>query len=100
MLNFSSILTFFINSVQDFDTNFKSWSLIITFGILLCQTHMLKNNFVVLIVVAFVWVDANLTNFENLSTTTKMASVPSHSKKHVIKSIETISNGHEGFGPI
>jgi hypothetical protein len=61
---------------------------------------MLKNNFVILTVVAFVWVGANLTYFENLSTTIKMASIPSPSKKHVIKSIETFSNGPEGIGPM
>jgi hypothetical protein len=60
-------------------------------------THMLKNSFAIPIIVVFVWVSANFINYENLSTTTNMASVPSHSKRHVIKSIETLSNGPDGI---
>jgi hypothetical protein len=59
---------------------------------------MLKNNFPIPTHVAFVWVSVNLANFENLSTTTKMASIPSHHNKHVIKFIETFSNGTKGIG--
>jgi hypothetical protein len=58
---------------------------------------MLKNNFVIPTTMAFVWVSANFINFENLSTTTKMAFIPSHSRKHVIKSIETFSIGLDGI---
>jgi hypothetical protein len=43
---------------------------------------MSKNNFVILVVAAFVWVGVNLANFKNLSTTTKMASIPSHFGRH------------------
>ncbi len=59
---------------------------------------MLKNSFIVLVVVAFVWVNTNLANFENLSTTTKMAFIPSHFRRHVIKSIEMFSNEPKGIG--
>jgi hypothetical protein len=58
---------------------------------------MSKNNFTILAAVAYVWVGANLTNFKNLSTTTKMAFVCSHFGRHVMKSIETLSNGLEGI---
>jgi hypothetical protein len=59
---------------------------------------MSKNSFVILVTTAFVWLGPNFINFENLSTTTKMAFVPYHSRKHVIKSIETLSNGPNGMG--
>jgi hypothetical protein len=58
---------------------------------------MSKNSFVVPVTMAFVWVGANLANFENLSTTTKMASILSHFGRHVIKSIKTLSNGPKGI---
>ncbi len=69
-----------------------------TFGIPLCRTHMSKNSFDVPTVVVFVWVSANLANFKNLSTTTKMASVPFHSARHIIKSVKIHSNGPKGIG--
>jgi hypothetical protein len=59
---------------------------------------MSKNNFAITTIVAFVWVDVNFTNFKNLSTTTKMAFVLSHSQKDGIKSIKTFSNGPNGVG--
>jgi hypothetical protein len=59
---------------------------------------MSENRIVMFDAVAFVWVDAILANFENLFTTTKMASIPSHLGRHVIKSIRTFSNGFEGIG--
>jgi hypothetical protein len=59
---------------------------------------MPKNSFIVLAAMVFIWVDVNFANFENLSTTTKMASVTLHSERHVIKSIETLSNGPNGIG--
>jgi hypothetical protein len=58
---------------------------------------MSKNSFVILVTMAFVWVGANFTNFDNLSITTKMAYVPYHFERHVIKSIETLSNGPNGM---
>ncbi len=69
-----------------------------TYGIPLCQTHMSKNSIAINDAMVFVWVGANLANFENTCTTTKMASIPFHFGKHVIKSIETLSNGFEGIG--
>ncbi len=68
-----------------------------TSNISLCLTHMLNNSFTVPAIVRFVWIDTNLANFD-LSTTTKMASVPSHSKKYVIKSIEILSKGLDKIG--
>jgi hypothetical protein len=59
---------------------------------------MSKNSFVVPTIVAFVWVGAHLANFKNLSTTTKMAFVLSHSRRHVMKSIETLSMALRGLG--
>jgi hypothetical protein len=59
---------------------------------------MSKNKFAIRAIMAFVSVGLNFINFENLFTTTKMAFVPSHSMKHVIKSIETFSNGPDGIG--
>ncbi len=41
---------------------------------------------------AFIWVNVNLINFKNMFTTTKMAFVPSHSGRHAIKLVETLSN--------
>jgi hypothetical protein len=59
---------------------------------------MSKDNFAIHVDVVFVWVGVNLTNFENLSTITKMAFVPFHFGRHVIKSIKTLSNGLDGIG--
>ncbi len=87
ILNFNLVHVFFINSVQNFDVNFTSWSFTMTFGIPLCRTHMSKNSFVIFV-----------TNFENLSTSTKMAFIPSHYGRHVTKSIEMLSNELEGIG--
>jgi len=98
MLIFNLVPAFYINNVQNFDMNFTSQLFTMTSGIPLCQTHMLKNNFTIPATMAFIWVSANLINFENLSTTIKLASIPSHSKRHVIKSIETFSNELEGIG--
>jgi hypothetical protein len=98
VLNFNLVHVFFINSVQNFDMNFTSRSLTMTFDIPLCRTHMSKHSFAILIAMAFVYVNTNLTNFENLSTTTKMAFIPSHFGRHVIKSIEMLSNGLKGIG--
>ncbi len=94
---FYFVPTFFINNVQNSDVNFTSQSFIMISGIPLCQTHMLKNSFAIPATVAFVWVDENFANIKNMSSTIKMAFVPSHSKKHVIKSIETFSNGPDGI---
>jgi hypothetical protein len=63
----------------------------------ICLTHMLKNNFVVSILVAFILVSSNLTNLENLSTTTKMVAFSYHNGRHVMKSIETPSKGPVGI---
>ncbi len=98
ILNFSLDPTFFMNNVQNYNIDFTSRSFTMTFGIPLCQTHMSKKSFAIPTTMVFVWVGANLTNFENLATTTKMASVPSHSRRHVIKSIETLLNGPKGIG--
>jgi hypothetical protein len=57
---------------------------------------MLKN-FVLFILVAFILVDSNLANLENLSMTTKMATSSYHNGRHVMKSIETSSKGHVGI---
>ncbi len=54
---------------------------------------MSKKNVVVSNVVAVVLVVPNLANFENLSTTTKITSFFSHKGKHIINSIEILSNG-------
>jgi hypothetical protein len=53
---------------------------------------MLKNNVTIFVVVVVVLVGPNLTNFENLSTSTKIVSFSSPKGKHVIKSIEIFSN--------
>jgi hypothetical protein len=98
VLNFNLVHVFFINSVKNFDMNFTSQSLTMTFDIPLCWTHMSINNFGILIAMVFVYVDTNLTNLKNLSTTTKIAFIPSHSRRHVIKSIEMLSNGPKGIG--
>jgi len=55
---------------------------------LLCVTHISKNNVTIYIIINVALVGMNLANLDNWSTTTtKMASFPCH----VIKSIETIS---------
>ncbi len=54
--------------------------------------HMLKNSVVISVMVVVVLVVPNLANFENLSITTKIAFFSSHKGRHVIKSIEILSN--------
>jgi hypothetical protein len=39
-----------------------------------------------------------MANFKNLSTTTKITSFSSHKRRHIIKSIEILSNGPFGMG--
>jgi hypothetical protein len=53
---------------------------------------MSKNNVVIFVMVAIVLVVPNLANFENLFITTKITSFFSHKGRHVIKSIEILSN--------
>lgn len=64
----------------------------------LCLTHIFKNNFVISIVTAMVSNTPNLANLENLFITTKMASFSCHSKRHVMKFIETPLYGHVEIG--
>ncbi len=97
ILNYNLILKKFINNIQNFGINFTSQSLTMTSNILLCLTHMSNNNFIVLAIVGFVWIGTNLANFD-LLTTKKMAYVPSHSKRYVIKSIKTLSKGLDKIG--
>jgi hypothetical protein len=63
------------------------------FGHAICLTHMLKNSVIISIVVTVVLIVPNLANFKNLSTITKIISFSSHKGKHVIKSIDILSNG-------
>ncbi len=58
-----------INNIQNFDVNFTSWSLIMISDIPLCWTQMLKNRFAIRATMAFVRVNANFANFENMFTT-------------------------------
>jgi hypothetical protein len=58
---------------------------------------MSKNNFVIFVIAAFVWVGVNLANFKILSTTTKMASIPPI-LGNIIKLIKTLSNGLKELG--
>jgi hypothetical protein len=53
---------------------------------------MSNNSFIVPAIVGIVWIGTKFANFD-LLTTTKMASIPSHSENYVIKSIETLSKG-------
>ncbi len=92
ILNFNLILTIFINSVQNSNVNFKSWSLTMTSNILVCFTHMSNNNFTIPTIVVFVWIGTNFANLD-LLIMTKMASILSHFKRHVTKSINTFSKG-------
>lgn len=97
VLNFNLLLIFFIKMVQNFNMNFTSQSFTITLGMPMSLTHMLKNNFVVSILVAFILVNSNLANLENLSTTTKMAAFSYNNGRHVMKSIQTPSKGLVGI---
>lgn len=97
ILNFNLILTIFVNNIQNFDINFTSWSFTMTSNILLCFTHTSNNSLAIPAIVGFVWISTNLANFD-LLTTTKMASIPFHSKRYIIKSIETLSKGLNKIG--
>ncbi len=59
---------------------------------------MSKNSVDVFTMVAVVLVVPNMANFKNLSTTTKITSFSSHKRRHIIKSIEILSNGPFGMG--
>jgi hypothetical protein len=62
------------------------WSFIIYCGILSCRTHMVsKNNFVELKVVMIVFVRTIFANLKKWSTTTKMVSIPFHSRSCGVK---------------
>lgn len=69
---------------------------------LLCQTHISNNNFVVLLFSCYGYglcSSKQVAKLANLSTTTKMASFPCHSKRHgLIKFIEILSYGFVKLG--
>jgi hypothetical protein len=54
---------------------------------------MLKNNFVIFVLVAFILVDSNLANLKNLLMTTKVVASSCHNGRNVVKSIETPLKG-------
>jgi len=67
-------------------TTSLEWSFTIYCGISSCWTHMVsKNNFVELKVVVIVFVGTIFANQKKWSTTTKMASIPFHSKSCGVK---------------
>lgn len=98
LAKFQLVLTFLIRNVQNFDMNLPSWSLTMTSSMSWCLTHILKNMFVVNIVVVVVLIGPNLANVENLFIIAKMAYFFCHFRSHVMKFIATLLYGHAIVG--